>query len=72
MNLRIVPPSTEDASVIVPQVVASHRSFFMGTFREYAVKAANQPCEFANGNGSHSMSGILRCLHFRRSQRQAS
>jgi dTDP-4-dehydrorhamnose 3,5-epimerase len=64
MELRIETRHLSDVVVIVPEVFADSRGFFMETFREDQFKAHGLPTHFAQDNHSRSVKGVVRGLHF--------
>lgn len=64
MPLRVESVHLNEVVVVVPQVMADDRSFFMETFRADQFRQMGLPVEFVQDNHSRSSKGVLRGLHF--------
>ena len=64
MVLKIEFRPLGDMAVVVPEVYADPRGFFMETFRADQFKSLGLPWEFVQDNHSGSVRGVLRGLHF--------
>jgi dTDP-4-dehydrorhamnose 3,5-epimerase len=64
MRLQIESRPLPDMAVIVPDVFADRRGFFMETFRADRFSQLGLPVDFVQDNHSRSAKGVLRGLHF--------
>jgi dTDP-4-dehydrorhamnose 3,5-epimerase len=64
MRLQIESRPLPDMAVIVPEVFADERGFFMETFRADQFQELGLPADFVQDNHSRSVRGVLRGLHF--------
>jgi dTDP-4-dehydrorhamnose 3,5-epimerase len=64
MRLQIELRPLPDVAVIVPEVFADERGFFMETFRADQFREFGLPADFVQDNHSRSARGVLRGLHF--------
>jgi dTDP-4-dehydrorhamnose 3,5-epimerase len=62
--MKIESRHLNDIVVLVPQVQADSRGFFMETFRADQFRDMGLPTEFLQDNHSRSRKGVLRGLHF--------
>lgn len=71
MNFRFTYPPIEGLVVIEPRVFGDERGYFMETFRESDYSEAGIDVHFVQENESMSSRGVLRGMHFQRTQPQA-
>jgi dTDP-4-dehydrorhamnose 3,5-epimerase len=64
MTMRISATSLPEVLVIEPDVYADERGFLVQAFSEQHFAAAGLPTRFVLDNHSHSISGVVRGLHF--------
>ncbi len=64
MQIRIESEHLNGLAVLVPEVFADDRGFFMEVFRVDQFKELRLPHEFVQDNHSRSQKGVLRGLHF--------
>jgi dTDP-4-dehydrorhamnose 3,5-epimerase len=64
MTMRIVATDLPDVLVIEPSVYTDERGFLTVSFNEREFAEAGLPTHFAQDNRSHSVSGVIRALHF--------
>jgi dTDP-4-dehydrorhamnose 3,5-epimerase len=64
MGFRIESRHLGEVVVIVPEVFADERGFFLEVFRADAFRELGLPHEFAQDNHSRSKKGVVRGLHF--------
>ena len=64
MGFRIESRHLGEIVVVVPEVFADERGFFLEAFRADHFKALGLPHEFAQDNHSSSKRGVVRGLHF--------
>ena len=64
MPFRIESRHLGEVVVVVPEVFADERGFFLEAFRTDAFNQLGLPHEFAQDNHSHSKRGVIRGLHF--------
>jgi dTDP-4-dehydrorhamnose 3,5-epimerase len=62
--MRIEARYLDDIVVLVPEVFADGRGYFMETFRADQFREWELPTEFVQDNHSESRKGVLRGLHF--------
>jgi dTDP-4-dehydrorhamnose 3,5-epimerase len=62
--IRIESRHLGEVTVLVPELFADERGFFMEVFRADQFKTLGLPCEFVQENHSRSKKGVLRGLHF--------
>lgn len=71
MNFRFTYPPIEGLVVVEPQRFGDERGYFMETFRESDYAEAGINVRFVQENESMSARGVLRGMHFQRTQPQA-
>ena len=64
MTMRITPTTLPEVLVIEPDVYADERGFLVQSYSERAFAEAGLPSRFVLDNHSHSVSGVIRGLHF--------
>lgn len=64
MGLHIESRQLGDIAVLMPDVFADERGFFMETFQADQFKGLGLPFEFVQDNQSRSRKGVIRGLHF--------
>ncbi len=64
MGFRIESRHLGEVVVVVPEVFADERGFFLEAFRADAFRELGLPHEFAQDNHSRSKRGVVRGLHF--------
>ncbi len=64
MGFRIESRHLGEVVVIVPDVFADERGFFLEVFRTDYFRALGLPHEFVQDNHSGSKKGVVRGLHF--------
>jgi dTDP-4-dehydrorhamnose 3,5-epimerase len=64
MGLRIESRHLAEVIVLVPQVYADDRGYFMETYRADSFRELGLPANFDQANHSYSKRGVLRGLHF--------
>ena len=68
--MKVINTKLKDCVIIEPEIFRDDRGFFMEVFQaeKYSLLAGiNLP--FVQDNHSHSLSGVLRGLHFQKSNR---
>lgn len=60
----------KDLFVITPTVFGDHRGYFMETYQKEEFANAGIHADFVQDNESHSCRGVLRGLHFQKTQPQ--
>lgn len=69
--MNVIETKIAGAKIIEPKVFGDHRGFFLETFeRNRYQKLLNIDLEFVQDNHSRSSKGVLRGLHFQRSNPQ--
>ena len=71
MNFRFTYPPIEGLVVVEPRVFGDERGYFMESFRESDYAGAGIPTHFVQENESMSARGVLRGMHFQRTEPQA-
>lgn len=70
-SMNVIDTKINDVKIIEPVVFGDHRGFFMETFeRNRYQKMLNIDYDFVQDNYSRSVKGVLRGLHFQRSNPQ--
>ena len=64
MRLHIESRPLDGVAVIVPEVFADERGFFMETYRSDQFRELGLPAHFVQDNHSRSVRGVVRGLHF--------
>jgi len=64
MGFKIESEHLNGVKVIVPDVYADNRGYFMETYREDVFREIGIPDKFVQDNQSKSMEGVVRGLHF--------
>ena len=62
--MRIVPTDLPGVLVVEPSIYSDDRGFLVVSFNEREFAEAGLPEHFAQDNHSHSVSGVIRALHF--------
>lgn len=71
MNFRFTYPPIDGLVVIEPHVYGDERGYFMESFRESDYAEAGISTHFVQENESMSARGVLRGMHFQRTEPQA-
>lgn len=71
MNFRFTYPPIEGLVVVEPKRFGDERGYFMETFRESDYAEAGINVRFVQENESMSARGVLRGMHFQRTEPQA-
>jgi dTDP-4-dehydrorhamnose 3,5-epimerase len=64
MPFRVEPAAIEEVKVVIPEVFADDRGFFMEVYRQDLFAALGLPDRYFQLNHSRSCRGVVRGLHF--------
>jgi dTDP-4-dehydrorhamnose 3,5-epimerase len=62
--MRITPAALPEILVIEPDIHSDERGYLVESFNQQRFADAGLPAHFAQDNHSHSVSGVIRALHF--------